>query len=311
MTSCEPIEFCDQTVTLTNENYLHNLCPQCQAGHTHFYNETTKLVEFDKCTASISKVLSNGVDLGANCLAATASECKFCKKGASLDSKGFCQNFKDNNCEGSFVEFLDNNFIGEIDGVSITNQAVYWAITKSNCDKCRSTFINLSHSIDFSKCFASVERENIVYPSSEDNDPSTAPQSRLLQSIANCASVDVLDTTACVTCNPGFSLDPTHKTCHQILNCSQQEFVLGKSVVLTRDPITNEQVLRCNECAAQFVPTGLVYPSITCEPSPFANCDLFNSDFTKCIQCMHGFYLKEKSEIYKIKTDNPVQNLIS
>lgn len=225
VTSCEEIEFCDKSVTLTNANYLHNLCPQCQTGYTHFYNETTKLVEFDRCTPTISKVLSNNVDLGNNCLAATLTQCKFCKKGASLDPKGFCQNFKDNNCEGSFVEFLDNNFIGEIDGISVTNQAIYWANTKSNCTKCRSTFINISYPTDFKKCFTSVERENIVYASSEESPPAKVVHQTA--SIANCASVDVLDATVCVDCSPNFSLDPIKRTCHQILNCAQQEFVLG------------------------------------------------------------------------------------
>jgi hypothetical protein len=243
VTSCEPIEFCDSTVTLTDDNYLHNLCPQCQPGYTYFYNDTTKLIEFNKCTPKISKILSNNFDLGDNCLAANLTDCKICKKGASIDSKGFCQNFKDNNCEGSFVEFLSNNFIGEIDGLSITNQAIYWANTKTNCDKCRSTFINISYQNSINRCFTSVERENIVYSSSENSttarliDSSSAPISDSLKkklvlyqttSIPNCASVDVLDDTVCIICNPNFYLNPLSRTCHQILNCVNQEFIFGK-----------------------------------------------------------------------------------
>lgn len=169
-------------------------------------------------------------------MAASATECKICKKGASFDSRGFCQIFKDNNCEGSYIEFLSNNFIGEIDGISITNQAIYWANTKTDCNKCRSTFINISYQNDFQRCFTSVERESIIY------DNSNTSSARLLEavktdlsnsivhqtsSLANCASVDVLDATICIICDHEFYLNPSTRTCHQILNCSEQDFVLG------------------------------------------------------------------------------------
>lgn len=258
VTSCEIIENCDSSVTLTNENFTHNLCPQCLEGFVYFYNEVTQLIEFNKCTPKISKVLSSGVDLGDNCLAATLDKCKICKKGASFDNKGFCQNFKDNNCEGSFVEFLSNNLIGEIDGVTISYQAIYWANTKTNCEKCRSTFINISYQEDYLKCFTTVERENIVYNSSEEtpsarmlqglkhesserilennryqivnnNNNKNSQQIALFQttSIPNCKVVDVIDSSICVVCNENFYLHPLTKNCSQIQNCLNHEFIPG------------------------------------------------------------------------------------
>lgn len=225
MTSCTAIEFCDLTLTLTNNNYLHNLCPKCMEGFTYFYNETTKLIEFNKCTPILSSVLSSGVDLGTNCLAADDSKCVICKVGTSLDPRGFCQHYKDNNCEGSIVQFLNNNFVGVISGVTITNQAIYWANAKSNCAKCRSTFINVSFQEHHSRCFSTVEREIIVYTSSD----TSSPPGRLLQtaSLPDCDSVDIIDSTICVTCKSGFFQHPVLKSCHQILNCDDQQFIEG------------------------------------------------------------------------------------
>ena len=243
------------TTTLTNDNYLHNLCPKCNDGHTYFYNESTKLIEFNKCTPIISKVLSNGADLGNNCLASTATSCKICKSGASLDPKGFCQNFKDNNCEGSYVEFLSNNFVGEIDGISITNQAIFWANSKTNCAKCRSTFINISYQQDFPKCFASVERENIVYASNENSSARILESNQIeklthppsfpvhqTSSILNCDSADVIDGAVCVVCQQGFLLHPDSRTCHQILNCSQQEYIFGTFLICITCRFEYEQI---------------------------------------------------------------------
>ena len=73
----------------------------------------------------------------------------------------------------------------------------------------------------------------------------------------------------------------------------------------------NKYNLKCKQCVQDFIPDGLAYPSDSCTSTSILNCSEFNSDFSKCTKCKSGFYLKVKSEIYKIKTDNPVQILLS
>lgn len=179
MTTCTEIPFCDKTIASTPENYMFNQCAKCETGYIHFYNDTTKLIEFNKCVPIISKILSNDYELGNNCLAANDTNCVICQEAMSLDKDGFCQQFKDNNCEGVSMRIMHNNILGLVNGIPRANQIIHWAIKRNGCDNCRSSFINMSFDTEFNSCIATVERENILYYSEPATTEPTPPASKV------------------------------------------------------------------------------------------------------------------------------------
>lgn len=212
-----------------------NVCPSCIENHTYFYNDTTKLIEFNKCVPGFSKVLSNGYDLIENCLASNDNGCIICQENSSLGSDGFCYTYKDNNCEGIYVKLLHNNLVGEIDSTVENGQAIVWALSRTGCDRCRSTFINVSYHNDYDFCILTKEREDIMMfsstsSSSEENSITNPSKTikRILETTENCLKYDVIDTSVCVECSPDYLLNPISRTCEQIQNCSNQTMIFGK-----------------------------------------------------------------------------------
>ena len=91
--SCEVIEFCEGFEWL-------NSCSKCKQGYVYQYNDTLKVVEFDKCIAKPESV--------GNCLAAHGTKCYLCESGYVLNDTGVCDNFGVPLC----AHFDSNNYAG-------------------------------------------------------------------------------------------------------------------------------------------------------------------------------------------------------
>jgi hypothetical protein len=169
-----------------------------------------------------------------NCLGSNANGCVICKENSSLESDGFCYTHKDNNCEDIYVRLLHNNFIGGFEGTVENGQANVWALVRNGCDKCRSTFINVSYTHEYDFCMVTKEREDILMfssgslPSDEGSTtPPTLKTKRMLETTDNCLKYDLITTSICIECSSGYILNPLTRTCIQIANCSKQSLIYG------------------------------------------------------------------------------------
>lgn len=248
---CEDIgDSCSSSVWL-------NSCSECRSGHIYNYDDTKKIVEFDKCI----------VFADSNCFAALLVDgvykCKYCKKGYSKNLDESCELINSPKCivgEMNFMNEYENNFTYDQ-----FNVGFYLTPRGSGCHKCFGGYVGLKSS--------SLEQEFICTESDYVKSGIYVSNTNLINNCMNYI-VNSNDDLICKVCDENF-LPSTNGKCVPQSNSANCVFFKGEVI--------------CQECKE-----GYVVISGICEEKNIENCIIFEEgelvEAQNCIKCEPDYY---------------------